>query len=220
MNLININRMWCPNDKNDFFTQSNGQITPYGKVGKTIINYIKTENIKNIVEIGTWNGMGSTQCFLLGVSSDTKFYTIESNKEKVETAKKNLSSYILTNNIKFLWGSILSIEDIKDAEIIFPELSNSEFKRWHSIDIENINNSPNVMSELPDKIDFLLLDGGEFTTWYEFQLLFPRCIKYIALDDVNVSKCKKIREYLYLNPLWKEVEYINERNGFSIFKLN
>ena len=22
--------MWCPNDKNDFFTQSNGQITPHG----------------------------------------------------------------------------------------------------------------------------------------------------------------------------------------------
>ena len=211
--------MWCPNDKNDFFNQVNGQITPQGKVGQTIINYIKDKDIKNIVEIGTWNGMGSTRCFLLGLSSDTKFYTIESNKEKVETAKKNLSSFIITNNVKFLWGSILSIEDIKDSEIIFPELSNPEFKRWHSIDIENIRNSPNVMSELPPKIDFLLLDGGEFTTWYEFQLLFPRCTQYIALDDVNVSKCKKIREYLKSHNRWIELDYINERNGFSIFKL-
>jgi hypothetical protein len=211
--------MWCPNDKNDFFNQSSGQITPQGKVGQTIINYIKTEDIKNIVEIGTWNGMGSTRCFLLGLSSETKFYTIESNKEKVETAKKNLSSYFLTNNVKFLWGSILSIEDIKDPEIIFPELSNPEFKRWHSIDIENIRNSPNVISELPSKIDFLLLDGGEFTTWYEFQLLFSRCTQFIALDDVNVSKCKKIREYLKSHNSWIEIDYINERNGFSIFKL-
>jgi hypothetical protein len=52
---------------------------------------------------------------------------------------------------------------------------------------------------------------------YNFKLI-PRCSKFIALDDVNVEKCKKIREILKLNSNWKEISYMNERNGFSLFK--
>ena len=62
--------MWCPNDKSGFFTELNGQITPYGRVGKTLIKYIKND-LQNIVEIGTWNGLGSTRCFLLGLQNNT-----------------------------------------------------------------------------------------------------------------------------------------------------
>jgi hypothetical protein len=208
--------MWCPNDKRDFFNVP-GQIIPEGQVGKLLIKTIQ-EPLKNIVEIGTWNGLGSTKCFLLGIQDSTKFYTVESNEEKVQIAKQNLSS-LTTPNVTFLWGSILSPEDVKQPSNIFPELlRNSEFQRWHSLDMENISRSPNVLSQLPEEIDFLLLDGGEFTTWYEFQILFPRCKKWIALDDVLVSKCKKIREYLKGHALWSETAYIPERNGFSLFE--
>ena len=207
--------MWCPNDKKDFFNVP-GQIVPEGRVGQLLIKTIQ-EPLKNIVEIGTWNGLGSTKCFLLGLQDSTQFFTLESNEEKVQVAKQNLSS-LIKPNVTFLWGSILTSEDVKDPEQIFPELlKNSEFKRWHSLDMENISRSPNVLSQLPMEIDFLLLDGGEFTTWYEFQILFPRCKKWIALDDVLVSKCKKIREYLRGHALWTET-YIPERNGFSLFK--
>lgn len=207
--------MWCPNDKQEFFRVP-GQIIPEGQVGKLLIKTIQ-EPLKNIVEIGTWNGLGSTKCFLLGLQDSTQFYTVESNREKVEVAKQNLSS-LIKPNVTFLWGSILTVEDIKQPESVFPELSNSEFRRWHSVDMENISRSPNVLSQLPMEIDFLLLDGGEFTTWYEFQILFSRCKKWIALDDVLVSKCKKIREYLKNHALWTETAYIPERNGFSLFK--
>jgi len=211
---VNYKKMWCPNDKKEFFRVL-GQIIPEGSVGKLLIKTIQ-EPLKNIVEIGTWNGLGSTKCFLLGLQDSTSFYTLETNREKVEIAKQNLSS-LIRPNVTFLWGSILSPEDIVNPESVFPELVNPEFKRWHSLDMENIYSSPNVLSQLPEEIDFLLLDGGEFTTWYEFQILFPRCKKWIALDDVLVSKCKKIREYLRGHALWSET-YIQERNGFSLFR--
>jgi len=73
--------MWCPNDKKDFFLVP-GQIVPQGEVGQLIIKTIQ-EPLKNIVEIGTWNGLGSTKCFLLGLQDSTQFYTLESNEEKV-----------------------------------------------------------------------------------------------------------------------------------------
>jgi hypothetical protein len=208
--------MWCPDDKSEFF-QAPGQISLESRVGQLLIKTVQDPDLKNIVEIGTWNGLGSTKCILLGLQDSAVFYTIESNKEKVQVAQQNLSS-LMKPNIKFLWGSILTREDVKDPEFVFPELlRNSEFRRWHSVDMENVARSPNVLSQLPEEIDFLLLDGGEFTTWYEFQILFPRCKKWIALDDVNVSKCKKIRQYLKGHALWTEM-YIPERNGFSLFR--
>ena len=83
--------MWCPNDKNDFLNNNTGQITPNNLVGQTLIKYVKENNLKNIVEIGTWNGLGSTRCFLLALQGNTttNFFTLETNKEKLEIAKNN-----------------------------------------------------------------------------------------------------------------------------------
>jgi hypothetical protein len=209
--------MWCPNDKDKFFNDTSGQITPDGLVGKTLIEY--TQDVKNIVEIGTWTGLGSTRCFLRGLKPGTTFFTLETNLEKVQLAQKNLESE-MKPDVTFLWGSILRPEDVKDELSIFPELQDEEFSRWHKIDMENLKQSPNVLDKLPEKIEFLLLDGGEFTTWYEFQILFSRCTRYIALDDVNTSKCRKIRKVLKTNSSWYEIKYISERNGFSLFKRN
>jgi hypothetical protein len=207
--------MWCSHDKKSFDSDNTGQITLNSEAGIKLAQYAK--NSKNIVEIGTWSGLGSTRCLLRCLSPEASLFTIETNLEKVKVAQKNLESE-MKENVTFLWGSVLSIEDIKDTEVIFPELSQRLFRGWHTIDMENIKNSPNILNKLPSEIDFLFLDGGEFTTWYEFQILFPRCTKYIALDDVNVSKCKKIRQVLKNNPRWEEIEHISERNGFSIFK--
>jgi hypothetical protein len=215
--------MWCPNDKQNFIQHTSlGQINENTEVGKLLINITKTEKLNTILDIGTWNGLGSTKCFLLGLKENntTNFISIESNEEKNKIAKENLS-HLLNENCKLYHGSILKKDDVIDIEKIFPIfLSNKEFQRWHNIDMINIEQSPYIFELIPDEIDFVLFDGGEFTSYYEFVKLFPRCTNYIALDDVNVEKCKKIREILKLDTNWKEISYINERNGFSLFKKN
>jgi len=220
---MNNKSIWCPNDLESFNNSTNhGQIDYRGVVGQTIINYVKNNKLNNILEIGTWNGLGSTKCFLLALENnlETNFISIESNNDKLLIAINNLESLLLKhNNIKLLHGTIIKKDEIIDINNIFPEFeSNSEFKRWHEIDIQNIDNSPYIYDDILNEIDFLLLDGGEFTTYYEFIKLFPKCTKFIALDDVNVPKCKKIREILLNNNNWKEIEYIKERNHFSLFK--
>jgi hypothetical protein len=37
--------MWCPNDKNDFLNNNTGQITPDNSVGKTLIKYVKENDL-------------------------------------------------------------------------------------------------------------------------------------------------------------------------------
>ena len=73
--------------------------------------------------------------------------------------------------------------------------------------------------DLPEVFDVILLDGGEFTTYFEFQLIKNRA-KYLLLDDINVAKCTKIVEEIKSDS--KKWEIIEEnkrtRNGYLICK--
>ena len=212
--------VWCPNDKKTFQSTPNGQIDPRGGVGKYLIDFLQKEDVQTLVEIGTWNGMGSTRCILLGLQGKeyTSFQSFECNREKREFAVNALSG-LRTSRDHLIWGSVLQPHECSTAFQVFPELrENPTCQTWHSYDMQNMNECPYVWNTIPEEIDFLLLDGGEFTTHFEFVKLFPRCTKFIALDDVNVSKCKGIRQQLMNDPEWGELMYIPERNGFSMFE--
>ena len=215
---------WNEVEKNEFEIAGIGQITTRSEEGQIIINIIKkSDNIKNIVEIGTWNGLGSTLCILEGIENkDVRFWSIECNKEKVTSAVESLSDYI-DERVKLLWGSVVDINAITSEEYLsnFKQLKTSEtLQIWFKADLNNCEACPNILKDLPDNIDFLLLDGGEFTTLYEFECLRHRCSKYIALDDTLMDKCIEVRRRLLEDPAWTEIVSIrnNNRNGFSIFK--
>lgn len=74
-------------------------------------------------------------------------------------------------------------------------------------------------SDIPDIFDVLLLDGGEFTTWYEYQQLKDKC-NLIILDDTNTSKCKDIKSELKNSNDWNLIIESDERNGYAIFQKN
>ena len=212
---------WCPNDKHGFMSIGVGQISPNDPSGQTLMRYVVSNKLANIVDIGTWNGLGSTLCFLLALQGNrhTKLITLEINREKQEIAKTNLRNYVNGIDVNFVWGSVISSSEIVDIETTFPELAaNAEYRRWHSIDVANIDASPNAISALPERIDFVLFDGGEFTSYYEFVKLFPRCDKFIALDDINAPKCQLIRKVLLEHPDWTEIEHMQHRHGFALFQ--
>lgn len=63
-----------------------GQIkvnTPFGKYLYDLC--VKHENIKTVVEIGTWYGMGSTECLIEGLKDSKRegisFVSLETNNE-------------------------------------------------------------------------------------------------------------------------------------------
>ncbi len=74
----------------------------------------------------------------------------------------------------------------------------------------------NVLEELPEKIDLILFDGGDESTDGEFDLLYSRCQKYIALDDINERKNRRQFAALkVLRPMIRECHH--DRNGWAIF---
>jgi hypothetical protein len=69
------------------------------------------------------------------------------------------------------------------------------------------------------KPEVVLLDGGEYMTFFEFLKVKEFC-KVLILDDTNVKKCKQIVEILSQeNSGWKLIDYsYYERNGWHVFE--
>lgn len=212
--------MWDETDKSHYLTLKRhnvGQISndPFSQ---DIEYYASNKMYHTFLEIGTWNGLGSTKAFSNGFSkrddNDYIFYSLECNKDKCNDAKK---LYAHNKNIHIL-NEVIWNKEPSDFYEIFPEcLSNETFKRWNELDLINMQmcNLFLERKDIPEFFDVILLDGGLFTTYYEYQLLKNKC-KVLMLDDIYTSKCKRIVEELKSDSSWKIIKEVRIRNGYLI----
>ena len=171
-------------------TPSTGQIRRGTIPGEKIYEITRREDVKTIVDIGTWKGLGSTRCILDGIMDSRKkceVFSIECNKLFHEEAKLNLG--ILPKNFKLIHGCLF---DYKDLYPIRDKLEGVP-KSWVEDDISGMKNSQNCFDKLPEKIDLLIIDGGEFSGEIEFHLLKDRS-KYIFMDDTGSPKNENNRK--------------------------
>ena len=215
--------MWDNSEKtgyNNATLQNKGQICN-DDFSRDIEKYASNENYKIFLEIGTWNGLGSTRSFVNGFKNrndDYIFYSLECNKDKSSDASKLYEN----NNKIHILNEVIWNEEPENFYEIFPQcLSNEMYKHWNEIDIKNMKKCNLFLNRtnLPEIFDVILLDGGEFTTYYEFQLLKNRC-RILMLDDTNVDKCKLIVEEILSDPTWNVIKQSDERNGFLIAEKN
>jgi hypothetical protein len=207
---------WTEQEKEGFnqsCKQNIGQINLNSRQGQYIKFLTENPNVSTILEIGTWNGLGSTKCFIEGLKNkkNFSFYSLEACTDKHLFAKELYSSI---PNV-YILNEVIFNEVPYDICNVFPELqSDPNLKEWFTIDYNNIKDKP--IFNYHDKIfDFVLLDGGEFTTYYEFLILQNR-IKILMLDDTKCLKSKKICEMIKNSSNWNVIEENNERNGFLV----
>lgn len=215
--------MWDQNDKNGFLSESNkqiGQVKNNTLLANIITKLCNEKNNKTFLEIGTWNGYGSTKFFVESLSNrtDTLFYSLECNKEKSDFAR-NL--YKDKSNV-FILNETINNELPNNVSLIFPELlTNKQYNYWNEVDVNNMKQCKLFLerTDLPEIFDVIFLDGGEFTTYYEFQSLKTKC-NYLLLDDTNTNKCSKIVEEIYrdVNKWQVLVHNKEERNGILLCK--
>lgn len=219
--------IWNHSDRANYqkSTENNiGQIgdIPEYKDRTKLANWIKKlssdKGNKTFLEIGAWNGLGSTKCFVDTLSSrddDYIFYSLECNYDKFcdvrELYKKYPQVHILNEVIN------KGIPD--DFNTIFPNI-NDTGKYQHQIDLDNINKCNLFLdrTDIPEVFDVLLLDGGSFTTYWEYERLKDKC-KYLLLDDSKSSKNAMIaKEILGNKDEWEILEHWVENNGFMVIK--
>ena len=143
-----------------------GQIVRGSVLGEKIYNLCRQPDVKTIVEIGTWQGMGSTKCIYDAVAGTRKeVFSLECNSIRHEEAKVNLG--FLPPNFHLILGTVINAEDIAPLR----ESLSDGLKVWLDEDMSWMRQIPNVVDQLPKEIDVLIIDGGEFTGKMEFDFI-------------------------------------------------
>jgi hypothetical protein len=204
-----------------------GQINRDSEIGQKIYELAKHQDIRTIVDIGTWNGLGSTKCIIDGwkdsskwiLSSPSLVMSIEANYDRYLEAQKNLKDDLWIVDLVF--GRITIEEDLINLDNypdrFFTTYSREQQKEWFKESIREHKESPIALNKIPHEIDLLILDGGEYCSKAEFFILKGRS-KIIVLDDTETLKNYDAAEYIRANS--EEFEILidnkNSRNGYLI----
>jgi hypothetical protein len=196
-----------------FLPRRFGQIHPKSELGRWIQLISSFEEVVSIVEIGCWNGKGSSRRIVEGAKfslnyADKQIVGLEASLEMYKKAKGNLKRF---PNYSVLWGSIVTLDQL-DTFGLTPQEN-----QWLKNDIRMIQECPNVLNQIPLKIDLLILDGGEFASYSEFKILYSRIKGWIILDDTLVRKNRRVLSELLKDPQFNLVRRSEGRNGFAIF---
>jgi hypothetical protein len=195
-----------------FFQKSQGQISKQSEIGRWIELLSSCRENEVIVEVGTWNGRGSSRQILNGLklknSKTDLVIGFETNEKMFKKAKRSLSRF---ENYNLIFGSL-----VKESELDLIKLTPEE-EVWATQDSKDLQNAPYVFDLLPDWIDLLILDGGEFSTYSEFNKLQSRVRGYIILDDTRIRKCSRILSELDMS-IWSIIFMSDERNGVAVLK--
>ena len=200
--------------------QSVGQINRDTKEGQILERLIKQNKIAKVLEIGTWNGLGSTKTILevLEENIDEYYFTsIESDVIFYKRALKNLQDK-LNKNVQILLGRIIEIEELPDIEDIDFEKFGFDPKNieWYIQDLRRYKKIKNIYHLLPKEFDLIFLDGGEFSTYPEFLKLYKKT-KFLCLDDTDTYKQFDVIKYINENK--DTFEIYEEMTGFAVYKV-
>ena len=82
-----------------------------------LCDYIKNNNIKNILEIGS--AIGYSSIMMASVDSDIHIVTIEKDEERYNVAVDNIKKYNLDKQISIFWGDASDFSFDEKFDLIF-----------------------------------------------------------------------------------------------------
>jgi hypothetical protein len=199
-----------------FLPERKGQISDRHEVGRWIKFLASLEDNSVILEIGTWNGLGTSKVIAQGVNQranqeKVQVFGLEANQKLFKKAKLNLKGYVFYSVI---WGTIVTIDQLDSNNLSKVE------EEWLKQDTEDLLDTPFVLEKIPSEIDLLILDGGEFSTYAEYDILKNRVSKWLVLDDTNTRKCKRILQEVNADDFFTVIWKSDERNGTAVLLRN
>lgn len=192
-----------------------GQIQRNQEIGRWLTLLASLDEVRTIVEIGTWSGRGSSQRLLEGArnrfqsSPPVQIWGFEANSEMYEISRRHLKNQAFI----LVWGSIIGLEDLEVGDLTPDEIV------WLEHDKASLGRAPMVLDEVPNNIDMLVLDGGEFSSRAEFKTLRTRLSGWLVLDDIHVRKNRQVFEECLASDDFSLVHVSSERNGTAIFRV-
>lgn len=205
------------------FEKLEGQVNRNTDFGDLLYRIARISNFTRWLEIGTWNGKGTTTCILDGFrdsdKKDAKLITYEANKYMCEIAKRNLQAHSKFDSVIFNEGRIANDSPFPSVKNLSETTRNSDFfKRYYGSEKQLYENAKQIRPEFSPEV--CILDGAEYTGQLDFESVPKDQLKIIFLDDVNCDKNKIIVEQLMKNSSWKLYKKSDSRNGWACFLRN
>ena len=197
-------------------SQNTGQIKLSQSFGQSIAAYAADTRFHRYLEIGTWNGRGSTLCFYAGFQIRSDSPTLDSYEICLPRIQEARDVWKFVPNIRIHHAHIFShIPDYDTICTIHPNMNET----WYNDDVYNLKSASFLT---PDSPEVVLLDGSEYFTYFEFHILkdIPS-IRVFLLDDTSANKNKNLKVFEILNsdPKWLlKGNSMTERNGWAIFE--
>jgi len=195
-----------------------GQITLDTEFGKELRALASNPRYTVFVEVGTWNGEGSTLCLAEGMMDrkDANLISLETNYTQWALAKKFWADRQHAFKLHLLHGR-LGDRIMTDKEVLehpLFERIKEHYALHYTQDVADFKASRRVHLRA---CDVVLLDGGEFSSYSDWKAVEGLSPRIVALDDVNVLKNAEVLKEL-LEAGWKLIWKTEERNGAAILE--
>ena len=164
-----------------------------------LCNYIKENNIKRILEIGT--AIGYSAIRFAHISNDIMVTTIERDQDRYNEALKNISENNLTDRINVILGDALETTIDGEYDLIFIDAAKSQYIKFFNKYKNNLSKSGVIFSD---------------------NLSFHGMVEDITLTHNRntrqlVGKIRDYIEFLKNNPEF-DTEFYSLGDGISISK--
>lgn len=110
-----------------------------------LTNYIKENNVKNILEIGT--AIAYSTCRMALLDKAISITTIERDKERYEEAKKNVASLKLEKQINLICGDAETIELAGSYDLIFIDAAKAQNEKFFEKFKQNLTSSGTIITD-------------------------------------------------------------------------
>lgn len=204
------------------------EITSQDSFGRAMEKCIRGYAIRKVLEIGAFDGDGSTQVLAQALEKKGKEVSLLSLEEKPQRFKNLVANTRGRSWIRPLqrssigWGSFTARDFEKDVwaspfhGLRYPK---EQVAEWHAEDRARIELTPSGFLESTDEAwDAVLIDGGEFFGWDEFRLLRPRARCFFLDDAFHAFKTFRVRVELSQDSDWRLIwSDAQLRNGAAIY---
>ena len=167
-----------------------------------LLKYIKENNIKNILEVGTAIGYSSIRMALL--DENIKVTTIERDKERYNEAVKNIEYFNLQNRINIIYKDALEVELKDKFDLIFIDAAKAQNIKFFEKYKSNLEKNGTIIT------DNMYFHGLVFKDKSEIE---SRNLKQL------VRKLKKYHKFLEENKEFN-TKLIELGDGIAISKKN
>ena len=110
-----------------------------------LINFIKENDIKNILEIGTAIGYSAIKMAL--VDNDINIVSIERDEDRYKEAVKNVKKFKLNNRIKLIKNDAFNIELNDKFDIIFIDAAKAQSIKFFNKFSKNLNKNKYIITD-------------------------------------------------------------------------